>query len=131
MGGSLARALLAKNIVDRSGLYLSGNKKDSLKPFSKIPLIKITLNNKKAVKDASIVLLAVKPNEIKEVAQEILDKAIKNHPDKILPHIIQVLESGNCDAQLNLGVILKKHPEFILKLPSEIICTCIHIQIIY
>jgi len=55
----------------------------------------------------------------KEVAQEILDQAIKNHPDKILPSIVKVMQSGNCDAILNLGDALKKHPEFLLKIPSE------------
>jgi HEAT repeat protein len=55
----------------------------------------------------------------KEVAQEILDNTIKNHPEKILPHIVQVMKSGNCDAKLNLGVILRKHPDYIIRLPSE------------
>ncbi len=55
----------------------------------------------------------------REVAQEILDQVIKNHPDKILPPIAKVMQSGNCDAQLSLGVILKKHPEFLLKISSE------------
>ncbi len=55
----------------------------------------------------------------REVAQDILNQTIKSHPDKILPKIVEIMNSGNTDAILNIGQVLKLHPEFISKLPSN------------
>jgi HEAT repeat protein len=60
------------------------------------------------------------PNKYnREVAKEILVNLIQNHPDKISPQINQVLESGNFDAQVNLGLIIVQNPGFLSCIPSK------------
>lgn len=77
MGSALAKGLLDSGLTQKRNLVLSNRSEKKLEYFKKAG-IRTTLNNKTAVKDANIVILAVEPDIIKKVCQEIKITLKKN-----------------------------------------------------
>lgn len=70
MGNALTEGLLHSGLILKENLVLSNRSEKKLERFKEMSIF-TTLNNKNAVKDADLVILAVKPNVIKRVCQEI------------------------------------------------------------
>lgn len=72
MGGAIARALISGNFSFSPDLHVSDVSKRALEALSTFsPEIRTTNSNVEAVKDADLILLAVKPNMLERVAHEI------------------------------------------------------------
>jgi len=78
MGGAIARGLAKGTIIQTADVCVSNpsrGKLDTLK--AEFPTMQVTQNNSEAVKDADVVLLAVKPWLIEPVVKELLLNAEK------------------------------------------------------
>lgn len=71
MGQALARGILRNQKLLSSQIIICTPHKEKLKDFAKATNCFVTTNNKEAVKDADIIFIAVKPAQVKEVAEEI------------------------------------------------------------
>ena len=71
MGGTLARALVASELVRAEQIVVTTAHELSLERFSDLPSLSTTLDNRSAVEGADVVLLCVKPQKVGEVLEEI------------------------------------------------------------
>ena len=72
MGGATARGLAQSQHVDAKDIFISNPSKGKLDAIkAEFPEINITQDNTECVKDADMVILAVKPWKVEEVAWEI------------------------------------------------------------
>ena len=72
MGGAIARGLASGTIIKAEELTVTAHTQKTLDKLSEdVEGIKTTLNNAEAVKDAEIVMLAIKPWLIKNIIEEI------------------------------------------------------------
>ncbi len=72
MGGATARGLAQSKHIDAKDIYISNPSKGKLDAIkAEFPGINITQDNKECVKDADMVILAVKPWKVEDVSREI------------------------------------------------------------
>ncbi|MCD6599391.1 MAG: pyrroline-5-carboxylate reductase [Dehalococcoidia bacterium] len=84
MGGAMIRCLLSKKIVTPEDIVVSDvsqSRRDSIKRECGV---KVLVNNKKAVKEADLVVLAVKPQELLQVMEGITNLA----PQQVILSIV-------------------------------------------
>lgn len=73
LGYSIAVGLLTQENFKLKNLYLTKRNTESLNSWNKIPNVKISTDNKKAVRFSDIVIIAVLPKQLPEVLDEIKD----------------------------------------------------------
>lgn len=113
MGGATARGIAA-HAINPADIYVSNPSLPKLEAIRKdFPAINITQSNTECVKDADMVVLAVKPWKIEEVAKEILP-ALKNEQV-----VIGSLAAGISLDQLN-ALFGAQHPLYVI-LPNTAI----------
>ena len=73
LGYSIAVGLLTQDNFKLKNLYLTKRHTKALDSWNKIPNVKISTDNKKAVRFSDVVIVAVQPNQLQEVLDEIKD----------------------------------------------------------
>jgi pyrroline-5-carboxylate reductase len=71
MGETLISGMLDVGIITRDRVVATAKHEERLEPLKEKYKIAVTTNNRKAVKTADVVLLAVKPQAVKELLEEI------------------------------------------------------------
>jgi pyrroline-5-carboxylate reductase len=71
MGGVIAGAIVARGLVPASQVIVSDVAKDRLEELTKTYGVQTTQDNKRAAKDAQVLILAVKPQAMAEVLAEL------------------------------------------------------------
>ncbi len=94
LGYSIALGIISEDNVNFESLYLSKRNTNTLNSFKNIPNTKITSDNKEAVNNSDIIILAVQPNQLDTVL-----KAIKTEVDPKKHTIISVI-TGRTIAQI-------------------------------
>ena len=95
LGYSIAIGIIsAKDEIKCKSLYLTKRKIDSLKQIKKVSMVKLTSDNKRAVKYSDVIIVAVQPNQIKDVLAEIKDEI---NPKK---HIVMSVATGRTIADI-------------------------------
>lgn len=107
MGGATARGLAQSPYVAAKDIYISNPSKGKLDVIkAEFPEINITQDNKECVKDADMVILAVKPWKVEDVAGEIASN-LKN--EKV---IVGSMAAGISTEKIEN--IFGKHPIYII-----------------
>ncbi len=73
LGYSIAIGILTQDNFKFKNLYLTKRNIESLDSWSKLPNVKISTDNKKAVRFSDVVIIAVQPKQLQEVLEEIKD----------------------------------------------------------
>jgi len=73
LGYSIAVGLLSHDNFNLKNLYLTKRNVDTLSSWNKIPNVKISTDNKKAVRFSDVVIIAVQPNQLQGVLKDIKD----------------------------------------------------------
>ena len=71
LGYSIAMGILTQDDFKVKNLYLTKRNIDSLKKWDKLPNIKISTDNKKAVRFSDVIIIAVQPKQLQSVLEEI------------------------------------------------------------
>jgi pyrroline-5-carboxylate reductase len=71
LGYSIAMGLLTQSDFKVKNLYLTKRNIDSLEKWDKLPNVKITTDNKKAIRFSDVVIIAVQPKQLQGVLEEI------------------------------------------------------------
>ena len=71
LGYSIAIGILAQKSFKVKNLYLTKRNITSLSSLGKLPNVKISTENKKAVKNSDVIILAVQPNQLQNVLEEV------------------------------------------------------------
>lgn len=71
LGYSIAEGILNQKKVEYKSLYLSKRNVDSLASWKNLPNVTITTDNKEAVKKSELIIIAVQPNQLNDVLNEI------------------------------------------------------------
>ena len=106
MGGATARGLAQSQHVNAKDIYVSNPSKGKLDAIkAEFPEINITQDNKECVRDADMVILAVKPWKVEDVSHEIAN-ALKKEA------ILGSMAAGISTKQLE--TIFGGHPIFVI-----------------
>ncbi|WP_298366296.1 pyrroline-5-carboxylate reductase [uncultured Lutibacter sp.] len=73
LGYSIAIGILTQDNFKFKNLYLTKRNTSSLDSWSKLPNVKISTDNKKAVRFSDVIIIAVQPNQLRDVLEEIKD----------------------------------------------------------
>ena len=73
LGYSIAIGILTQNDFKVKNLYLTKRNTASLSSWANLPNVKISTDNKKAVRFSDVVIIAVQPNQLQGVLEEIKD----------------------------------------------------------
>ena len=87
IGLSIAGGIKISNLVDTKNVYLTRRNTDSIKTY-KNQGFKITKNNKEAVQNSDIIIIAVQPQQLNELLSEIKEKLVTGK------HVIVSVVSG-------------------------------------
>ncbi|MBT8316411.1 MAG: pyrroline-5-carboxylate reductase [Lutibacter sp.] len=71
LGYSIAQGILSQDNFTLDNLYLTKRNKSSLSSFEKFPKVKISSNNKEAIQYSDVIILAVQPNQLIAVLEEV------------------------------------------------------------
>ena len=77
LGLSIARGLITNNSITK--LYLTRRKVENITTWSEYANTQITDDNKKAVQESDIIILAVQPKQLGELLSEIKELLHDNH----------------------------------------------------
>jgi len=73
LGYSIAVGILTQDNFKFKNLYLTKRDTSSLDSWNKLPKVKISTDNKKAVRFSDVIIIAVQPNQLQGVLEEIKD----------------------------------------------------------
>jgi pyrroline-5-carboxylate reductase len=79
LGYSIATGILNQHNFEFENLYLTKRNTASLKEWKALPNVKISTDNKKAVQFSNLIILAVQPNQLKGVLEEIKEFVNSTH----------------------------------------------------
>ncbi|WP_456424042.1 pyrroline-5-carboxylate reductase [Lutibacter sp.] len=71
LGYSIAIGILAQKSFKVENLYVTKRNTTSLNSLGKLPNVRVSTDNKKAVKNSDVIILAVQPNQLQPVLEEI------------------------------------------------------------
>ncbi|AMC11742.1 pyrroline-5-carboxylate reductase [Lutibacter profundi] len=71
LGYSIAIGVLAQKSFKVRNLYLTKRNIIALNSLGKLPNVKISTDNKKAVKNSDVIILAVQPNQLQSILEEV------------------------------------------------------------
>ena len=71
LGYSIAQGILSQDNFTLDNLYLTKRNTSSLSSFAKFPTVKISSNNKEAIQFSDVIILAVQPNQLTAVLEEV------------------------------------------------------------
>jgi len=87
LGYSIAVGILTQDNFKFKNLYLTKRDTSSLDSWNKLPKVKISTDNKKAVRFSDVIIIAVQPNQLQGVLEEIKD--LVNRKDIQLFQLLQ------------------------------------------
>ncbi len=121
LGYSIALGILSEDNVKFNSLYLSKRNTSTLSSFKNLPKVKITSDNKEAVKKSDIIILAVQPNHLEGV----LD-TIKTEIDPKKHTVISVI-TGRTIAQIEEALpkgtaIIRSMPNTAISVSQSMTC---------
>lgn len=101
MGGAIARGLVAKGVCPPQNLLLSDVRREWVEGLAGEIGARVAEDNAAAVREAQVILLAVKPQVFPDVAP-----SLRPHltPDRLVISIMGGIESGAIEAALGEGV---------------------------
>lgn len=79
LGYSIAMGILSQSNFKVKNLYLTKRNIESLKQWEKLPNVKISTDNKKAVRFSDIIIIAVQPKQLQGVLEEIKPQLNDNY----------------------------------------------------
>jgi len=79
LGYSIAIGILSQDNFKFKNLYLTKRNTESLEPWSKLPNVKISTENKRAVRFSDVIIIAVQPKQLHSVLEEIKDLIKPKH----------------------------------------------------
>lgn len=74
LGYSIALGILGESQINYTSLYLSKRNTKTLTSFENLPKVTITSDNKEAVKNSDVVILAVQPGQLEPVLKSVYDE---------------------------------------------------------
>lgn len=101
MGQAIAQSLIDKKVVNSRDLMLTNIVFNGLETFSKTDII-VTGNNKKAVNFADVIILAIKPQNMQEVLEEIKEDL---REDKLIISIAAGISISAIERDFNLKIV--------------------------
>ena len=113
LGYSITLGILGEGHINYESLYLSKRNTKTLNSFENIPNVYITSDNKQAVKNSNIIILAVQPNHLEGIL-----KSIKNKIDPKKHTVISVVTGRTIEQIEN---ILPKDVAVIRSMPNTAI----------
>ena len=121
LGYSIALGILSEDNVKFNSLYLSKRNTNTISSFKNLPKVKITSDNKEAVKKSDIIILAVQPNHLEGV----LD-TIKTEIDPKKHTVISVI-TGRTIAQIEEALpkgtaIIRSMPNTAISVSQSMTC---------
>ena len=79
LGYSIAMGILSQDNFNFKRLYLTKRNTASLLKWEKLPTVKVSTDNKKAVRLSDIIIIAVQPKQLQGILEEIKDLIKSNH----------------------------------------------------
>ncbi|GAO44177.1 pyrroline-5-carboxylate reductase [Flavihumibacter petaseus] len=123
LGISIAEGLLAGGFTEASKITVTRRNITLLQPLQQKG-IRVTDNNPVAAKDADVVLLAVKPFQVKEVLREIAGVIT---PDKIVVSVVTGVSIPELAAELPSGVpVFRAMPNTAIAIRESMTCIAFH-----
>ena len=120
LGLSIARGLITNNSITK--LYLTRRSVDSIATWSEYANTYITANNKKAVQESDIVILAVQPRQLEKLLTEIKDLLHENH---VLISTVTGFSIEKMEAIVSRDVhIIRSMPNTAISVGKSMTCLC-------
>lgn len=120
LGLSIARGLITNNSITK--LYLTRRSVDSIATWSEYANTYITADNKKAVQESDIVILAVQPRQLEKLLTEIKDLLHENH---VLISTVTGFSIAKMEAIVSRDVhIIRSMPNTAISVGKSMTCLC-------
>jgi len=120
LGLSIARGLITNNSITK--LYLTRRSVDSIATWSEYANTYITADNKKAVQESDIVILAVQPRQLEKLLTEIKDLLHDNH---VLISTVTGFSIAKMEAIVSRDVhIIRSMPNTAISVGKSMTCLC-------
>ncbi len=120
LGLSIARGLITNNSITK--LYLTRRSVDSIATWSEYANTYITADNKKAVQESDIVILAVQPRQLEKLLTEIKDLLHENH---VLISTVTGFSIEKMEAIVSRDVhIIRSMPNTAISVGKSMTCLC-------
>lgn len=120
LGLSIARGLITNNSITK--LYLTRRSVDSIATWSEYANTYITADNKKAVQESDIVILAVQPRQLEKLLTEIKDLLHENH---VLISTVTGFSIAKMEAIVSKDVhIIRSMPNTAISVGKSMTCLC-------
>jgi pyrroline-5-carboxylate reductase len=101
IGGILLRAFLEQKLVQPNRVHATVRHAEKARALAKQLKIQVSTDNRAAVRDADIVLLAVKPQAVREVLEEIKSEM---KPGKLIVSVVASVSTQLMEKQLGLDI---------------------------
>jgi pyrroline-5-carboxylate reductase len=126
MGETLIAGLLDVGVVSRNGIIATAKHDARLQSLKEKYRISVVRDNRKAVKDAQIILVAVKPQAVKELIEEIRGEL---HSDQVVLSIVASVTTGFLERNLGAPIpVIRAMPNTpcLLRCGMTALCKGIH-----
>ncbi|MGB0280308.1 MAG: NAD(P)-binding domain-containing protein, partial [Flavobacteriaceae bacterium] len=120
LGLSIARGLITNNSITK--LYLTRRSVDSIATWSEYANTHITADNKKAVQESDIIILAVQPRQLGKLLAEINDLLHENH---VLISTVTGFSIAKMEETVGKDVhIIRSMPNTAISVGKSMTCLC-------
>jgi pyrroline-5-carboxylate reductase len=121
LGYSIAIGILSQNNFECKNLYLTKRNTESLDSWKNLPNISISTDNKKAVRFSDIVIIAVQPNQLKDVLNEI--KEVVNPKRHLIISVVTGRKIHEIEAILSKDVgVIRCMPNTAISVGQSMTC---------
>lgn len=120
LGLSIAEGIIHSNVITE--LYLTKRDIDSIKEYEKYKNVTVTIDNKKAVSVADIVIFAVQPNHIEAILKDLKNEITKKH---IIISVITGFSIAKMEHILGTDKnIIRSMPNTAISVGKSMTCMC-------
>ena len=121
LGYSIAIGILTQKNFKIKNLYLTKRDTESLSAWEKLPNVKITSDNKKAVRYSDIVIIAVQPKQLHTVLEEI--KEVVNPKKHTIISVVTGRKTDEIESVLGSDVpIIRSMPNTAISVGQSMTC---------
>jgi pyrroline-5-carboxylate reductase len=121
LGYSIAIGILTQKNFKIKNLYLTKRDIDSLSSWEKLPNVKISTDNKKAVRNSDIVIIAVQPKQLHTVLEEI--KEVVNPKKHTIISVVTGRKTEEIEQILGANVpIIRSMPNTAISVGQSMTC---------
>lgn len=121
LGYSIAIGILSQDNFKFKNLYLTKRNTESLEGWSKLPNVKISTENKRAVRFSDVIIIAVQPAQIQEVLDEI--KEVINPKRHTVISVVTGRKIADIEAVLGTEVaIVRSMPNTAISVGQSMTC---------